>query len=244
MDGSGGLKIGELFLNLPVRKLSGANMDIDLTTPGDQIDWNQDQCPWNWAENTDQHKCAVKNVSICRYFLGVEYLDNVVCNYQNNVLVDHSVSTFTIRGPSLGNADLCKPVLCMLPEWFGIDEANQHYLETIDQLPTFLALDGNRVIGFLTIKHHFSKTAEVYITGVLPEYHRRGIGREMLSTAETYLRNQRVLYLQVKTLSDSNPDPCYANTRAFYLAMGFCPLEEFKTLWDDANPALLLVKRV
>jgi len=66
-----------------LRKLSGANMDIDLTTPKGQIEWQQDQCPWNQADGHDQHKCAIKNVSICPYFRGIEYLDVVLCNYPN-----------------------------------------------------------------------------------------------------------------------------------------------------------------
>jgi hypothetical protein len=65
----------------PIKKLAGANMDIDLTTPGDVIAWEQSQCPWNEAEKTSEHRCAVKNVSICPYFCGIEYLDQVLCCY-------------------------------------------------------------------------------------------------------------------------------------------------------------------
>ena len=64
-----------------IRKLKGANMDIDLATPQDMITWQQDSCPWNKAENTIEHKCAVKNVSICRYFCGIEYPDTLFCCY-------------------------------------------------------------------------------------------------------------------------------------------------------------------
>ena len=67
-----------------IRKLDGANMDIDLTTPKDRIDWSQDTCPWNENEGTSEHKCAVKNVSICKYFCGIEYLDNIMCSYPND----------------------------------------------------------------------------------------------------------------------------------------------------------------
>jgi hypothetical protein len=66
-----------------IRKLDGANMDIDLITPKDRIDWDQDECPWNEAEGTSKHKCADKNVSICQYFCGIEYLDNILCCYPN-----------------------------------------------------------------------------------------------------------------------------------------------------------------
>jgi hypothetical protein len=64
-----------------MKKLDGANMDIDLATPESEVGWEQDHCPWNVAERTDAHRCAVKNVSICRYFCGIEYLDTVLCCY-------------------------------------------------------------------------------------------------------------------------------------------------------------------
>jgi hypothetical protein len=62
-----------------IKKLTGANMDIDMATPTGTINWKQDECPWNEAENTDEHKCAVKNISICRHFCGVEFLDTLLC---------------------------------------------------------------------------------------------------------------------------------------------------------------------
>ncbi|MFA6119201.1 MAG: hypothetical protein WCT85_06020 [Parachlamydiales bacterium] len=48
--------------------------------------------------------------------------------------------------------------------------------------------------------------------------------------------------MTVKTLSPSADDENYAKTRAFYLSMGFYPLEEFKTLWDENNPCLFMIK--
>lgn len=67
--------------NKTIKKLDGANMDIDLVTAPEKIHWKQDKCPWNVAENANEHKCAVKNVSICPYFCGIEYLDTVLCCY-------------------------------------------------------------------------------------------------------------------------------------------------------------------
>ena len=66
-----------------VKKLRGGNFDLDLCS-GDSIGWKQDPCPWNAAENTECHKCAVKNTSICDYFAGLgdgENLDTVLCTY-------------------------------------------------------------------------------------------------------------------------------------------------------------------
>ena len=62
-----------------IKELQGANMDIDLTS--ENIGWNQVSCPCNEAENITVHKCAVKNISICKYFCGVKYLDSVLCSY-------------------------------------------------------------------------------------------------------------------------------------------------------------------
>ena len=100
------------------------------------------------------------------------------------------------------------------------------------------------MVDFLSLKQHYPEAAEIYVTGVLPQYHRQGLGREMMSVAESYLRDRGVKFIQVKTLSDSHSDTGYARTRAFYRAIGFAPLEEFKTLWDEDNPALLLIKKL
>ena len=63
-----------------IQELTGANMDIDLTSKED-INWEQTTCPWNKEDYTNEHKCAVKNTSICKYFCGIKYLDSVLCSY-------------------------------------------------------------------------------------------------------------------------------------------------------------------
>lgn len=76
---------------MKIKKLDGANMDIDLTS-GNETSWKQTKCPWNEAENVNIHKCAVKNVSICEYFCGIEYLDNVLCCYpEKNTTKDNKI---------------------------------------------------------------------------------------------------------------------------------------------------------
>ena len=65
-----------------VRELKGANMDIDLL-PNQKITWEQDTCPWNEAENTKEHKCAVKDISICKHFRGIKKPDIVLCAYSH-----------------------------------------------------------------------------------------------------------------------------------------------------------------
>lgn len=70
------------MINKKLLKLKGANIDIDLTSDEKDIQWEQDKCPWNLEENTNEHKCAVKNISLCKYFKGIEYPDIVLCVYK------------------------------------------------------------------------------------------------------------------------------------------------------------------
>ncbi len=70
--------------NVKFLKLKGANMDIDLVTDASKIHWKQDRCPWNKEENTNKHKCAIKNISICKYFRGIEPLDTLICAYSKS----------------------------------------------------------------------------------------------------------------------------------------------------------------
>ena len=147
-----------------------------------------------------------------------------------------------LTDPSLGKAIDCKPILYALPEWFGLEEARQQYLQDIEKLPTFLAVGDGKTVGFLTLKHHTEYAAEILVMGVKREVHRKGIGRALVERAETYLREQGTIYLQVKTLSATHPDEYYGRTRQFYQAMGFKPLEEFPTLWGAENPCLQMVK--
>lgn len=65
-----------------IRKYSGANIDIDLTSGG-KVNWKQSTCPWNKKEGVNTHKCAIKNISICKYFRGIEPLDTVLCSFSN-----------------------------------------------------------------------------------------------------------------------------------------------------------------
>ena len=147
-----------------------------------------------------------------------------------------------IQGPLLGQSELCEPILRALPDWFGIEEATRQYVADTAVLPTFIAFHDNQPVGFLTINQHTPYAAEIHVMAVLPEWHRHGVGRALLVASEAYLREQKVEFLQVKTLSSRHPDVGYGRTRQFYLGVGFRPLEEFPDLWGEANPCLQLIK--
>lgn len=142
-----------------------------------------------------------------------------------------------ISGPVFGVGAQAERILRLLPEWFGTASAIARYRQEIDTLPTWLAFDEGRVIGFLSLKRHTPVAGEIYVLGILADYHRQGIGRQLLEQAEGFLRGENIRLLQVKTLGPSHPSEPYRRTRAFYTAMDFQPLEELPDLWGRIIPA-------
>lgn len=65
-----------------VNKITGANMDIDFSN----LNFGNSRRPWNADKNTNVHKRAVKDESICKYFCGIQYLDSVLCSYPHENL--------------------------------------------------------------------------------------------------------------------------------------------------------------
>jgi coenzyme F420-0:L-glutamate ligase/coenzyme F420-1:gamma-L-glutamate ligase len=136
---------------------------------------------------------------------------------------------------------LAESILRELPQWFGIEEATQSYIREVAELETFAADDGS---GFVALKRHTPRVAEIHVMGVLPARHRQGVGSALVEAAEAWCAANGVDYLQVKTLGHTKADEGYARTRAFYEAVGFVPLDVLPQLWDSQNPAHVLVKRV
>ncbi len=149
-----------------------------------------------------------------------------------------------LRMEETGAGPICRQILGTLPTWFGIPESVADYVRVADANPTVVAAVGGTDVGILTLVVHTPSAAEIYVMGVLPEHHRRGVGRVMVAEAETWLAGRDIEYLQVKTLSPRHPDPGYAKTRAFYVAEGFRPLEEFPDLWSADQPALQMIKTI
>ena len=152
------------------------------------------------------------------------------------------MDNIVIKGVVEGRGRICDELLRCLPLWFGIEDAIKKYVADVEGMTMFAAYEGGRAVGFLSLNRHNSWTAEVYVMATHPDFHRQGVGRRLIGAAERYLKGLGYEFLSVKTLSPSRPDKGYDLTRKFYMAMGFRPVEEFKTLWGEANPCLLMIK--
>jgi len=140
-------------------------------------------------------------------------------------------------------AQVCEEILRSLPDWFGIEEAILSYRRDIEAMPTHVAESEDGIVGFLTLNQHNPHTAEIQVIAVRESSHRCGIGRALVRHAEALLRQTPTEYFEVKTLGPSRSGTRYDQTREFYLAMGFRPLEE-TNLWGEANPCLIMVKHL
>ncbi len=139
---------------------------------------------------------------------------------------------------------ICESILRPLPQWFRIEESVLRYVRASADLPMLAVRNGDDAAGFLAWKRHAPYAAELYLMGVRPELHGRGIGTALVGAAEERLAVDGVEYLQVKTLGPSRPSRGYDQTRRFYEARGFRALEEIPGYWDEDNPCLIMVKRI
>ena len=153
---------------------------------------------------------------------------------------------FEIKEVSIADekSKLCNDILRVLPNWFGVESSIVDYVKSVRAMPFYAAYDNSKPIGFVALKEHNHYTSEIYIMGLLKEYHRMGVGKNLIKTSEKHCKNKGVEFLTVKTLDKSRESKSYEKTRLFYEAMGFKPLEVFPLLWDEDNPCLFLAKHI
>ncbi len=138
---------------------------------------------------------------------------------------------------------IARHILEALPDWFGIPEARESYIAESARKIFFCAFEGEQPVGFLYLKETGSATAELYVMGVLQEYHRRGIGTALFQRAKVAAVEQGYAFLQVKTVQMGRYAE-YDSTNRFYLSLGFQEFEVFPTLWDEWNPCQVYVMSI
>ena len=95
-------------------------------------------------------------------------------------------------------------------------------------------------MGFLCLKKTGNATVELAVMGVMKEFHRNGIGRQLVEKAKEVAKAQGYEFMQVKTVKMGMYED-YDRTNLFYISCGFKELEVFPLLWDEANPCQIYV---
>jgi len=150
-----------------------------------------------------------------------------------------------IRPLAPSDAEACDAIVLTLPYHFGHEGGRAECARAVRTQTGLVAVEEDEVVGFLTLNRHSPRSAEITWMAVRDDHRRHGFGRRLIEQAAEELSHDGVAFLSVLTLAESEPEERetdnYADTRAFYRALGFVALREL-TLegWDDR--ALILVR--
>ena len=138
--------------------------------------------------------------------------------------------------------EAAQTVLTALPEWFGLPDSTAAYIRDCGSLPVWAAAEAGTVAGFIALKRTSDYAGEVFVMGVLPQNHRRGAGACAPADPGGPSPAGAYAVLQVKTVAPGRYE-AYDQTRLFYEAMGFYPLEVFPRC-GTLESCLVMVKRL
>jgi GNAT superfamily N-acetyltransferase len=135
---------------------------------------------------------------------------------------------------------IARSVLEALTEWFEVEESRENYIKECADWLFFAANEDGKPAGFLCLKQTGKATVELAVMGVLKDYHRCGIGRQLVEKAKEEARKAGYEFMQVKTVKMGMYED-YDKTNLFYLGCGFKEFEVLPDLWDEANPCQIYV---
>ena len=145
----------------------------------------------------------------------------------------------TIKNPD-EKRTIARTVLENLTEWFEVEESREGYIHDCADWTFLAAKDDDNIMGFLCLKKTGNATVELAVMGVKKEYHRNGVGRDLVEKAKEVAKTEGYEFMQVKTVKMGMYED-YDRTNLFYISCGFKELEVFPLLWDEANPCQIYV---
>lgn len=131
-----------------------------------------------------------------------------------------TISIIRVENPA-EKEEISARILHALPDWFGLPDSTQKYIDDSRSMPFFAAVREGQAVGFAALKATSPCAGEIYVMGVLPEYHRSGIGQQLFAAirAEAIARGYRLL--QVKPCRRGITRSMTART-PFTSAWAFC----------------------
>jgi GNAT superfamily N-acetyltransferase len=112
-------------------------------------------------------------------------------------------------------------------------KANAYYCDKIIDRDVFAAVIDDVSRSLIALDYHFGLTCNIWLLGVMPQFHRRGIGAELIACAEREARLRGCRQLAVETVSPRMNSPEYEITRRFYQRLDFIPFVEFEPAPSD-----------
>ncbi|MDO5755810.1 MAG: GNAT family N-acetyltransferase [Tissierellia bacterium] len=136
---------------------------------------------------------------------------------------------------------IAKEVLHDLPEWFGLPESTEEYINESQDKPFLASFHEKELVGFIVLSATSPDCADIFVMGIKKKFHRKGAGRQLMEAYEVLAKKKGYTYSQVKTLESGHYDE-YDITNQFYTSVGYKSLEVFPTLWDEWNPCQVYIK--
>lgn len=168
----------------------------------------------------------IQTLSEIEYYekLGKRFKFSMKCVEENLVdvlmLSDSNVNTISKEIAS----ELCREIIGSLPEYFGIAEVNESYIEGVKNCTNIAIRESGRYIGMLSLAFQYKNNGKIFWMGVLPEFQNKGYGSILINSAEALACKLGFKTISVETLSPSHTDENYLQTYNFYLSKGFMPL--------------------
>ena len=135
--------------------------------------------------------------------------------------------------------EVCLRIVRNLPEWFN--EAGLRAIERDLRREKTFVVEGNEVLGFVTVKSLNRKALEILWMAVKRELRGKGVGTELLHFVEEWARKRDFELLVVKTSGDLSYKP-YDETRRFYERRGFVRIVLVDPYPEWGEPALIYSK--
>ena len=129
-----------------------------------------------------------------------------------------------------------------LPEWFTKNGITKMQIDLRFQ-KGFVAVLDSQIVGFLSFLT-IEGEGQIGWMGVLPEFHRQGIGRLLVNRLISEFKEVGVRTLRVNTLGDSVEYEHYEMPRAFYRGLGFKDFQRIKQDNPEYPEQLIMAKNI